>query len=70
MPANQDINTLLLSDSSLICCRGNKLQGAGDKKGSGKCACESGYSGEFCSDCAERHFKSFSNETYTLCTRK
>jgi len=46
------------------------LQGAGDKEGSGKCKCDEGYAGELCNECADRHFKSFSNDTYILCASK
>ena len=45
-------------------------QGNGDKKGSGKCVCDKGYSGDLCNECDATYFKTFSNDTYLLCVCK
>ncbi|CAK8694473.1 unnamed protein product [Clavelina lepadiformis] len=55
-------------DSDSICFGRGKCEGAGDKQGSGKCICEAGYAGDLCNECDERYFKSFSNDTYVMCT--
>ena len=47
-----------------------RLQGSGDKQGEGTCECDEGYSGELCNECGPRHFQSFSNATYTMCSRE
>lgn len=51
-----------------ICFGNGKCEGSGDKQGSGKCVCDEGYSGDLCNECGPRHFQSFSNDTYTMCT--
>jgi len=51
-----------------ICFGNGKCEGSGDKQGKGVCVCDEGYSGELCNDCGSRHFKSFSNDTYTMCS--
>ncbi|XP_077971172.1 cysteine-rich with EGF-like domain protein 2 isoform X2 [Styela clava] len=53
--------------SDKVCFGRGKCEGAGDREGSGKCVCDDGYSGEFCSDCGDQHFETFRNDTYTMC---
>lgn len=51
-----------------ICFGNGNCEGSGDKQGSGKCVCDEGYSGDLCNECGPRHFQSFGNDTYTMCT--
>jgi len=50
-----------------ICFGNGKCDGSGDKQGSGTCVCDKGYAGDLCNECGSGHFKSFSNDTYTMC---
>jgi len=45
-----------------------KCKGEGTRKGNGKCACDKGYSGENCSDCAINYYIAFRDETKLLCS--
>jgi len=51
-----------------ICFGNGKCKGSGDKQGAGTCECDEGYSGDLCNECGPRHFQSFSNATYTMCS--
>jgi len=53
-----------------ICSGRGKCKGSGDKQGAGTCECDEGYSGDLCNECGPRHFKSFGNDTYTMCSRE
>lgn len=44
-------------------CKGN-----GTRKGNGKCACDSGYTGEFCHDCDLEYYESFRDNEKLLCS--
>merc|ERR1712096_169139 len=37
-------------------------------EGAGTCECDEGYSGDLCNECGPRHFNSFGNDTYTMCS--
>lgn len=51
-------------------CNGNgKCKGNGTRKGNGKCACDEGYTGEFCTDCSIGFYESFRDETKLLCSK-
>lgn len=45
-----------------------KCKGNGTRKGNGKCTCDTGYSGEFCSECAVQYYESFRDEKNLLCS--
>merc|ERR1712096_318304 len=51
-----------------ICSGRGKCKGSGDKQGAGTCECDEGNSGDLCNECGPRHFKSFGNDTYTMCS--
>nr|CAB3233795.1 cysteine-rich with EGF-like domain protein 2-A [Phallusia mammillata] len=55
-------------ESGKICFGRGTCEGAGDKEGSGNCKCDDGYSGDLCNECGERHFQTFSNDTYIQCS--
>ncbi|XP_078484469.1 cysteine-rich with EGF-like domain protein 2-A isoform X2 [Ciona intestinalis] len=54
-------------NSDEICFGRGKCEGAGDREGSGKCVCDSEYTGDVCDKCADHHFEIHSNDTYILC---
>jgi len=56
------------NENGEICFGNGKCEGSGDKQGSGACVCDEGYAGDLCNECGPRHFKSFGNDTYTMCT--
>jgi protein disulfide-isomerase len=43
------------------------MQGDGSRQGTGKCSCNSGYSGTTCSDCAGGHFEESRNDSHVVC---
>ncbi|XP_063218653.1 protein disulfide isomerase crld-1 [Bacillus rossius redtenbacheri] len=51
-----------------VCNKCGKCQGSGTRKGNGKCVCDDGYSGDFCSSCAENHFESYRDKDKLLCS--
>lgn len=50
-------------------CNGNgKCKGNGTRKGNGKCSCDTGYTGEFCNECAIQYYEAFKDENKLLCS--
>ncbi|XP_037957717.1 cysteine-rich with EGF-like domain protein 2 isoform X2 [Teleopsis dalmanni] len=50
-------------------CKGNgKCKGGGTRKGNGKCACDSGYAGDNCSQCGNNYYEAFRDDTKLLCS--
>lgn len=45
-----------------------KCKGNGTRRGNGKCACNEGYDGENCNQCATGYYESFRDETKLLCS--
>lgn len=52
-----------------VCSNNGKCKGSGTRKGSGKCACNEGYSGEKCDQCAQMYFEMYRDETKLLCSK-
>eukprot|EP00038_Savillea_parva_P011789 m.200117 g.200117 ORF g.200117 m.200117 type:complete len:418 (+) comp20960_c0_seq1:77-1330(+) len=46
------------------CSSHGTCQGSGDRKGKGKCKCDTGYIGKRCAQCASMHFKNGSEAAY------
>lgn len=45
-------------DQGKMCSGNGACQGAGTRKGDGKCKCDKGYTGELCSTCAKGYYES------------
>lgn len=45
-----------------------KCKGNGTRKGNGKCACDKGYDGEFCNECAVQYYVSYKDSNVMLCS--
>jgi len=51
-----------------ICSNNGYCDGAGDKKGSGKCKCEYGYKGVICGVCKESHYLEKDSKVCSKCS--
>lgn len=50
-------------------CHGNGVcKGNGTRKGNGKCACDAGYDGVDCMQCAKQYYEAFRDEQKLLCS--
>merc|ERR1739838_807916 len=67
MQDDKPLHEFLCIEKAQACCAEGKFDGSGDKQGSGTCVCDKGYAGDLCNECSSGHFKSFSNDTYTMC---
>ena len=52
-------------ESSTVCNDHGTCEGAGDRKGTGKCKCTSNYKGKTCNECKARFYKNENNECKT-----
>ena len=56
-------------DSEDRICSGNgKCKGSGTRKGNGKCACDQGYGGDLCNQCAVGFYESYKDKEKILCS--
>ncbi len=51
-----------------VCSGSGKCKGEGTRKGSGKCSCHDGYTGELCDSCDVGHYQSYEDEDKRLCS--
>ncbi|XP_050302551.1 cysteine-rich with EGF-like domain protein 2 [Anthonomus grandis grandis] len=51
-----------------ICFNNGKCKGDGTRKGTGKCQCDQGYTGEKCDSCIEGFYESYRDANKVLCT--
>lgn len=51
-----------------ICNNNGKCKGSGTRKGNGKCACDKGYSGSMCFECASGFYQSYADDKKLLCS--
>ena len=47
------------TEDNVICSGNGKCKGSGTRKGNGKCSCDTGYSGETCSECSQGYYNSY-----------
>ncbi|KAG7199952.1 hypothetical protein KM043_014383 [Ampulex compressa] len=52
-----------------ICTNNGKCKGAGTRKGDGTCACDRGYAGRLCAECASGYYESYKDENKVLCSQ-
>ena len=55
-------------ENGKVCSGNGKCKGSGTRKGNGACACDSGFVGETCNQCAHNYFLSYQDEEKTLCS--
>lgn len=56
-----------LATNNVVCAGNGQCKGDGTRKGSGKCACNKGYVGEQCDQCAEFYFNVPTEDGRILC---
>merc|ERR1712108_64636 len=49
----------IMTEDKVICSGNGKCKGSGTRKGNGKCSCDTGYSGENCTECSQGYFNSY-----------
>ena len=49
----------IMAEDKVICSGNGKCKGSGTRKGNGKCSCDTGYSGENCTECSQGYFNSY-----------
>ena len=47
------------TEDNVICSGNGKCKGSGTRKGNGKCSCDTGYTGETCSECSQGYYNSY-----------
>jgi len=57
------------NEDDVICSGNGKCKGSGTRKGNGKCSCDTGYSGETCSECSQGYYNSYEDGDKTLCSK-
>jgi len=57
------------TEDNVICSGNGKCKGSGTRKGNGKCSCDTGYSGETCSECSQGYYNSYEDGDKTLCSK-